>query len=463
MFRSTMLAVLWLPTLGLAQETYWVANRTSSDLHEISAYGAALRRIDLTSNGYTLRSAHKAPDGKVWVVNFIQTNFTIVDPATSTWTNVANGLGSAYDIAFDAAGHGWVSGGTGVVEYDASGVPLNSYPLPAGSPLGISIDGAGNKWIAHRTAAPGSISRIDPNGVVTNYPLPMGSMQPTRVLAAYRGLLQPNHIWVVGDGTANQFFEFDENGVFLNMYVAPPGQYSTLDCDENGDIWLGSFSNGAIAQIDPTNGTVRNTWTVPPSVLGLSFDNFGHLLVVARTTAAPCFVRRIGRSTGLIEMQANVGAGTQSAVSTLHQWALVVNPFGDADGDGLANFSELTAGSSPFDPYSTSVVSLRTSGSMQIGTVGAIDLNTPATSFNIVAFGIGTVPLGSGLVLPGIQGEVLLSLATIAPTTLSLLGGGSLPVTIPNSALLQGVEFKLQALALGTPSQFSNLSGLRLW
>src|SRR5689334_6363427 len=156
MFRTSLVGAL-LSIGGLAQETYWVANRTSADLHELSANGAVVRRIDLSSNGYTLRSAHLAPDGKVWVVNFIQPVFTVVDPATSTWVNITNPLGSPFAIAFDAAGNAWVSGGSGVVEYSPAGVQLNSIPLTATAPLGITIDGAGNKWIAHRTTAPGSI------------------------------------------------------------------------------------------------------------------------------------------------------------------------------------------------------------------------------------------------------------------------------------------------------------------
>ncbi|HLQ36396.1 MAG TPA: hypothetical protein VK348_01245 [Planctomycetota bacterium] len=463
MFRIFALAALCLPALATAQETYWVANRASSDLHEISAYGAVLRRIDLSSNGFTLRSAHKAPNGKVWVVNFIQTNFTIVDPVTSTWVNVPNALGSPFAIAFDAAGNAWVSGGTGVVEYSPAGALLNSYPLPAAAPLGITIDNAGNKWIAHRTTAPGSISRIDAAGAITNFPLPMGNMQPTAIVAAWRGLLQPNHIWVIGDGAASQFFEFDENGVFLNMYVAPAGQYGSIDCDETGDIWLGSFSNGNVVQVDPLTGLARNTFNVAPNAIGLAFTNFGQLLITTRTATAPCFVYRLGRGTGLIETQAPVGSGTQSSVSTLHHWALVVNPLADSDNDGLANFAELTGGSSPFDAYSTAVSSLRTSGNTQIGSTASIDIDAGAATLNIVAFAFGTVPVGSGVTFPGFGGEVLLDLATVAPATLSRVGGGSLPLPIPNNTALQGLDVKLQAATIGSPNQFSNLSGVRIW
>ncbi|MDO8349025.1 MAG: hypothetical protein Q7T30_02225, partial [Planctomycetota bacterium] len=182
-----VLALATLPTF--AQESYWIANRASSDIMKISAWGSVLARIAMPT---TLRSAHVAPDGKVWVVRFIQGTFDIVDPVANTITPVPSTLGSPYSIAFDAQGNGWVSGGTGVQQFTPNGTPIQAFPLTATSPLGITIDGAGNKWIAHLSR---SVTRIDPTGAVTNFTMPGVTVSPTAIIADYRGILAPSHLW----------------------------------------------------------------------------------------------------------------------------------------------------------------------------------------------------------------------------------------------------------------------------
>jgi len=102
-------------------------------------------------------------------------------------------------------------------------------------------------------------------------------------------------------------------------------------------------------------------------------------------------------------------------------------------------------------------------GAVWILQPGIYDIDAGAATLNIVAFAFGTVPVGSGVTFPGFGGEVLLDLATVAPATLSRVGGGSLPLPIPNNTALQGLDVKLQAATIGSPNQFSNLSGVRIW
>src|SRR5690606_36575554 len=129
-------------------------------------------------------------------------------------------LGSPGDIAFDANGHAWVSGGTGVEEFDANGNLVQTIGLQTTAPLGIAVDSQGNKWIAHRFGPPGAISRIDAvTGNVTVHPLPAGSnILPTRVYADARGMSGASHIWVIGD-RGGELHEFDINGTYLNGYT----------------------------------------------------------------------------------------------------------------------------------------------------------------------------------------------------------------------------------------------------
>lgn len=457
---ATLALCLGITSLLPAQETYWVANRTSVDLHEINAGGKVISNIPLSSYVGGLRSAHVAPDGKVWVVAFITPTFLIVDPVTQAVTPIVHSSGNPFDIAFDAAGHAWITGGASTVEYDANGVNLASYVMTAGSPLGISIDGAGNKWIAHRTTAPGSLSRIDPMGVVTNYPLPSGNMQPTRCFADFRGLLQPSHIWVIGDG-APQLAEFDANGTFLNLYTYT-GSIGSITQDISGNLWLGDFSGAAnLFRIDPATGVALNTYNSLPSVLGVAVDSFNRVWATIRQST-PCEVRRIDPATGAMEIAAVVGLGTQSALSTRLQYAMVVDPFGDTDGDGAANIVEITGGSSPFDGCSTGISSLAAEGITQIGNTATFRLTAATNSFSVVGFSFRALSAANGIPFGGFSCSLRLDPTLMGGFT-GLVGSGAIRLSIPNNPAIIGFELYAQAGTFSTPNQFSNLAMVKVW
>lgn len=455
---------------ALAQDGYWIANRASSDIMKISAWGSVLQRIAMPS---TLRSAHTAPDGKVWVVRFGQPTVDIVDPATATITQVASTLGSPYEIAFDAAGDAWVCGGTGVQHFTAAGVLVQAYPLTATAPLGITIDSSGNKWIAHR-ATPASVSRIDPTGVVTNFPLTGATTLPVKIIADYRGLFTPSHIWVTGDGTA-QLVELDEQGTVLNVYATPLAAESAATFDKNGRIWVCSTAaSNNLLQIDQTNGSVLATYTNPNGAISVSTDSFGRILATARVTFSgvgpPCEVRRWNPTTGDLEVPALLqsgafnAAGTQTAASTPFQYSLVVNPLGDLDGDGEPNYAEVLAGTSPIDRWSSSVYSVNTTGISSIGNAPSFDSQAAPTTFWLLTFSFGLVAPGTGITLPGFGGEMLLDPVLGLGATVSGLGSSSLPLPIPNDPSFQGIEIFAQGFAAtGAVVQFTNVTGVKFW
>ncbi len=457
-------------TTATAQETYWIANRASMDIMEVSPWGSIRDRIDM---GTSLRSAHVAPDGKVWVVRFIQGTFDIVDPVTRSITPII-APGNPYSIAFDAQGTAWMTAGTQVVNYDANGVLIQTYPLTATAPLGIAIDTAGNKWIAHR-ANPASVSKIDSTGVVTNHLLvgAPSTFLPVRLVADFRGLLQPSHIWVVGDGPSH-LFELDENGNTLNMYVPPGTGLSQLVVAPNGNLWTGN-TGGTLLEIDATTGGVLSTYVqTPSSVLGLAFDLSGKLWATQRLTFSgvgpPCEVRRIDPATGTIEVPGVLsfgsfdGIGTQSSLSTPYEYALVVAPFADDDGDGEVNYAEVLQASNARDPLSNSSFHAQTTGVTQVGNTPTIDVTTPATTFWLMAFGFGLVPSGSGYTNPAITGEFTLDPTLILPVNLSGVGNTSIPFVIPNDPAFAGLEFFMQGVHISaTGTAFTNVTGLLIW
>jgi streptogramin lyase len=446
-----------------AQDAYWVANRNSNTLSLVRPWGQVAQTVNTATS---LRRVVVAPDGKLWVVRFIQTQFDIYDASGAFVTSVTNPTGSVYDIAFDKVGHAWVSGGTQVHEYDANGVlQPTTYALTAASPLGISVDVDGNKWIAHRVS-PGVLSRIDgTTGAVTSYPVMATAMLPTLAFADYRGVGVSSHVWVIGD-SSGLVAEFDSNGNQLNTYTSGITSISSLAQDVvTGDYFIGSFGSlGLIARMSSA-GVLSAPITNGAPCLGLNFDSFGRLLVTTRLTAPLLSeVRRWDVTGPTLEVVGTVGLGTQSAASTRRDFALIVDPTGDADGDGALNRDEILAATSPWDVQSSAFTSMNTIGPTASGSTFGI--NILASIGGSTAIGAAPSLAPPGLGFPGIGGVLLLdpNLLLLDPVTLSPIlfttnGPFVLLLTIPPAlggtiALLQGVTVDPSG------AQFTNVTGV---
>jgi streptogramin lyase len=460
--------------LAVAQDSYWIANRNSSDLMRVAAWGSVLQRVTTPT---TLRSCHTAPDGKVWVVRFIQPVFDIYDPATAAWTSVALPSGNAYQIAFDAAGHAWITNSAAAVhEYDANGVLLGTYGLSAGSALGIAIDAGGNKWIAHR-ASPASVSRIDGlTGAVTNHLIgSAGGMLPTAVIADFRGIAMPSRIWVVGDSSGN-LAEFDASGTWLNTYPLGVSNIGSLAFSidaavlSTSSIWVGSFGTGTLLQVNPGTGAILSSWVFGPSINGLAMDHYGRLLATARVTFSgvgpPCELRRIDPASGALQIPAKLefggfsAVGTQAAASTQWQYGLVVNPVGDLDGDGEANISEILNGTSPIDPNSTSWFRVESFGVTMNGGVPTFGVQAAPVLW-VVGYAGALLPAPTPV--PGFGGLLAIDPSTLGSTTAGV-GSASLPFPIPaNPALINVEVFAQGATFNGAGFDFENVTGLKVW
>lgn len=467
MKKLTLLAFALLTAPVFAQSSYWIANRASSDIMRVSEWGSVLDRVATTT---TLRNCTTAPDGKVWIVRFGSATVDIYDPATATFTTALLPLGSAYAIAFDAAGHAWITNAAMAVhEFDAAGTFVATYTLTAAAGLGITVDSAGNKWIAHRVA-PGSVSRIDTTGAVTNFPtVGSGGLQPIGIIADYRGLLNPSHLWITGDSAATLVEMDASNGATLNVYPVPPTSTAYPPAfDINGRIWVSSFGNGTVVQIDQTNGSVLQTLSFTPNNIGVSTDNLGRIRLASRVTFSgvgpPCEVRRVNPTTGVLEIPTKLqfgafaASGTQTNLSTQFQYCLVVNPLGDLDGDGEANFSEVLQGTSPIDAQANSLFSVESYGVTQNGSTPTFEVKS--TALWLVAYALSTI---APTPVPGFGGLLKVNPGTVVLTTAGV-GNASLPIAIPADPALAGFEFFAQGVTFnGTGFDFKNLSGMLVW
>lgn len=447
----TLFAAASLATLGLCQEKYWVAG--SSGAIQLDSTCFPHQTVAPTGG----RDFAVAPDGKVWIPN---SNITVLNPDGTHFLTITPSL-TAYSIAFDRAGHAWVTGsGGGLEEFDAAGNSLQVLTLPTGSPRQICVDADDNKWIAHRVGPPGSLSRVDGvTGVITSHPLPVNSLiLPIGICADSRGFVGSSHIWTVGDNRgAGEVVEFDATGNWLSTTVISAGarlQWMAADCDATGNtagIWVGDWGNGNLHRVDTATlaVTTPNTFT---AVAGVAFDGFGDLMITLRGNGG---VLRVDPITGAVVANATIPAS--SAVSTRWQQATVVDRLGDLDGDGNVNIAEVMGGSSPFDPCSRPDGSLSTSGSMAIGATTTIDVQAAPGALTLVAF--ATAMAASPLTVPGIGCTADVDPATVL-TSVALIGPSSLNLNVPNAPAFVGVRLLVQALNASVP-RFTNV--VPLW
>lgn len=464
-------------SVAAQERSYWIGNATSNDIMEVTPWGKVLRRISL---GAPIRRAVASPTtGFVWTLLSGTPNFYLVTPTGGLIGPVAFPLGTPFDLAFDAQGDAWISGTTGVVRYDMVGTQIQQFPLTVPNPRGITVDSLGNKWIAHRELFNAAVSRIDPAGVVTSHPVT--GVRPVGIIADFRGVGVPSRIWVTCDDNGS-LLELDENGVQLNNYTIAADISGTV-FDRNGDLWVRHSSSASLWQVNPATGAVINTYTIQsptdPSYTGInamSVDTLGRLLAVQRLNfgppqpqpAPPCEVQRIDPATGTIEVSTVLAVGGAEAIGTVDapstplQWAMVVNPTGDADLDGDTNLAEIQNGTSPVDVLSNSRFSIDTTGNSGLG--GTLFVNVrQSAGFDIWLAAWTTDLLPGPTPVPGFVGFLLVDVGTLI-TLWSGAGPSSIPLTMPVTPIYLGTSVYVQGTYLDGPSfNLRGMSGISFW
>lgn len=467
--RVPVLAAIVLASSAVAQapmeDVLWVAARTDRSLRKYSRYGEVLQTVDMTSNGFQLRSVFRAPDGKLWLVNFITTTFTILDRDGKLLKNVVtNAGGRPYAIAFDKRGHAFMTQSTTVDEYMPDGTFVKAITVPS-APLGIAIDystpaQSGNAWVAHRTAA-NNVSKIDiATGTVTSYTLPSGAtMLPTSVVCTYEGVAKPSNIFIGGDSSAN-LWKCDQNGTFSGPYAMPTGYPYTsgLAIDAKNRLWAVGRT-GVCAVVDTATGNVLKTFSVAPlnnDCGGVVMDSIGRPWIMDRGFSTAGTFQRYDDN-GTIELRTAAGVNAYGMIDASgFSYAFVTNPFGDEDKDGTANFAEITAGTSPYDALSTPTLSFDTRGVSRVAATPVLTAVSTAQAPMVVFF---SALFGPPISVPGMNGQFLLDLPTIFYTT-AFASPGQLNLPIPGDVALAGLSYKLQGLLVTSPPTFTNVSGI---
>ncbi|MHC4078559.1 MAG: Vgb family protein, partial [Planctomycetota bacterium] len=447
-------AILLGPSAVAQLDVYWQASRTSKELHRINACGEFDLRVDLSTNFFPgttapqLRAAFLAPDGKVWVVNFIVNHFTLLNGDGTNIRNIpVKSGGYPYAIVFDKTGQAYMTmtgrgtGLDGVEVRDKDGKLVKTYDMKGGNPLGITIDANGNAWVAHRLNPPSKITMIDPvKGTMTDFKFPASAKTlGGQIVADYQGIAKKSTIWCIGD-RSSELLNFDSAGKFLGMYTIDPNSttISAMTIDAQNNIWIGNFRTPDIFYFDTKLKKVTRNIQNPPNVLGLAIDSRGRLLATARVSFSgpqPSVVRRFNTTTFVMEQSTQVGIGAGSRADSGFHRALVVDPFGDFDKDGVANFVEVTNLTAPYDAQSNAETNVLVVGANSRG--GQISVKVLGRSTSTAVLGIGLKKLATPSCIPVWRGCLLLDPATIF-AAFSYKVPGSLDVTLPNDAALVG-------------------------
>ena len=447
------------------EDVLWVASRGSTSLTKYSRYGKVLATVPLSK---TPRRVHRAPDGKLWVIEFISSTFSIHDRDGKLLKTVTPGAGgNPYGLAFDKRGYAYMTSGSTVQEYKPDGTYVRSVNVPA-SPLGIAIDystpqNMGNIWLAHRIQ-PGQITKIPISTFKPqSFTLPSSEpMMPTAVVCTYEGVAQQSNVFVGGD-RSDKLYKLDQAGKITGPITTAAGYNycSGMAIDRQNRLWTVGRP-GVVAVIDTKTNTTTTTFNGAPTnndCGGVVMDSIGRPWILDRGFSSASTFRRYDDK-GNMELGTPAGTNTYGMVDAAgFAYAFVVNPFGDEDKDGAANFAEITAGTSPYDALSTPSLSFDTRGVSRVGTTPYLEAVSQAKGTMVVFFTVGT---GKALTLPGFKGSFLLDPATLFYTA-AMPSPGKLNLPIPGNTALTGLSYDLQGLFWNgafANLQFTNVSGI---
>ena len=439
-----------------------IGSRKGNDYHKISRGGEVLK-VQASKPSTSVRGANRAPDGKIWVVNFIQATLTILKPDLSVFSHLTSLPGYPSSVAFSRmsktgtyATYVVLNNTNQVLVFDQNAQMLNMLSIMPTPPfgdraLGCNMDVLGNLWVGIRGRSAGSLYKLNTQTMQFSGPYKFPALAANLGGQVYgsTGL----RVYTMGDGSRD-VFEFDLNGKFLrqaSLSTVGTGGVGEAAIDLNGMMWVPDWRNGSLYQFNTVSmTTVRiHQDSRLRSTIGCAIDGEGGIWVIDRSTT-PSLAYKYNQN-GRIEQYAPVGTNTSNSGDfTGYSYANVVDPNGDNDGDGETNRSELKNGTNPFNAQSNSALSLRMDGTQYISqtvrfTLARRNLSTlPA----LIAFGLRANPPISAPIFTGklMINPALLLVATVGSTSATKPLNFYLP--LPNNPALRGIPLMFQGMAL---------------
>lgn len=477
------------------QDRIWVRANDQLVGYDSGGWQAALTNGLPTGNWGTCVDGF----GNVWSTNFVAGSNTITKTSSTgafigtypAGPSVSAPNSTAGPVCVDKLGFVYVgaTGGNTVTVLDQAGNQVNQFTVGGSDIRTMSIDVNGDLWlnVYVRNAGFGYVMKYTTTGAHLLSLITGGFTTPNQVWPDEWGRVTVSH-WPVTSQTTqfdlagNQLQTFTSWGTSSNLLigVAP-----------NGNVWIGGYS--ALAVYSRSGALITSH---PVSFPGsIAFDGFGNVWV-ARAPAAfgtnnVVELRKYDEN-GVALQTINVNAPPTASVNyynigdfTGMQYARVVDPLGDMDGDGFLNRDEVLAKSSPMDPLSFPQVPVfAVSAPPIIGQALQLTISVPLDagmqyvtpfSLNGSAFGLSQVTPADPRVVglspfdPITGGMDLLWSMSTDPTNpvfngtlgvLNAVGEGFVQVQIPNDPMLVGLQCYsvLATMAVEYPSSVKTLT-----
>ncbi|MEE2857975.1 MAG: hypothetical protein VX949_11320 [Planctomycetota bacterium] len=354
---SLCIAVLLIPTPMLAQGTWY----GDQDALWRQQDGVSQPLADL---GNDLRSIARTAAGGGWIAIDGQSEVVHVDPAGVVLEVVDTDVG-VQSLAIDSTGRVWgtrpalddvivIMAGEGIVASHGVG----------SVPYGITVDTLDRIWIS---CSYGNVVQILTSDGDLEQEHAVGFF-PTGITASRDG-----GVWLAEKEGLRRI---SSGGVTIWSGVAgvfPIG----VTTDLLGRAWFSCQSSHQVVVVGDEG--VENIIDVPLRPLGISGNGDGTVAVLCRDGSVVVQLDPTGQIIEQELVETPIGSGDLSGLSR----ALVVDPSGDVDSDGVSNHAEAQLGFNPLDAASTPAVFIRGDANHD----GVVDLSDGIESL-LVIFGI---------------------------------------------------------------------------
>jgi virginiamycin B lyase len=229
-----------------------------------SVQTASIQKFDLPTQNSGLMQPAVDREGNVWFGEMATNRLGELDPRTgkvSEWVP-PNGRNNIMAITVDSSDHVWFTeqAGNYIGRFDAATQRFTAYPLAqvdghAMAPQDLQFDATGKLWFS---AVSARVGRLDPStGVIQTWIVPM----PSKETPAYPysiAVSDDGQVWVgLLSGGAVGRLDPSTGKVELHYLANTQSQVFSMAPDRSGNIWFTELQDGNIGQIDMRSGAVK--------------------------------------------------------------------------------------------------------------------------------------------------------------------------------------------------------------
>jgi len=336
------------------QQTLWVQGESGS--------------TPIVNLSTDLRAIARTASGGGWIA-IEENNQLIHVDSSGAIIEVIDTVVGVQSLAIAASGHLWGTrpGLDDVIRIESGAGIVSTHPVGS-VPYGISIDAEGHIWVSCSYA--NQVDRLDGSGEwLATYPV---GFFPTGISAAAAG-----GVWVAEKGGLKRLSSTGEV-----LWSATVGTFPiAVTTDLQGRAWFCCQTSNEVVVVGDQG--VESVIDVPHRPLGIGANGDGSVTVVCHDGSS---LVRISAEFEIVSVDLVTNPNGHGDLTGL-QRALLADPLGDQDNDGMSNLEEAQFGFNPLDASSIPSVFIRGDTNRD----GVVDL-TDAIHELLVLFGVETSP-----------------------------------------------------------------------